>query len=49
MHVGEKVNKFRQVCLIMATYIDSIMYPNKNHEVFQIGLIHVVNKMCQGV
>lgn len=37
-----KMNRFRRVYLIMVTCIDSIIYLNKNHEVFSLSLVHMV-------
>lgn len=37
-----KMKIFRQVQLIMVFCIDIIIYPDKNHEVFPLGLVHVV-------
>lgn len=35
--------------LIMATCINSIMYLDKNHEVFPLELVHVVYQMTEDV
>jgi len=42
------MKRFWQVRLIMVAWIDNIIYPNKNNEVFPLGLIWVVYEMIQG-
>jgi len=35
--------------MIMVICIDNIMYPNKNHDLFPLGLVHIMYQMTKGI